>query len=169
MKRLQPSKLDPKSDKCVFVGYPKETIGYYFYHRTEGKVFVAKNGIFLEKEFLAKEVSGRTVQLDEIGESPSQQSGAAPEATPGAATPAGVEEPSSATLDEGASSELAAEPRRSDRIRTQPEWYTGEVLLLDSDEPVTYTEAMMGPDSVKWLNAMKSEIDSMYENQVGTW
>ena len=32
-------------------------------------MFVAKNGVFLEKEFLAKEVSGRTVQLDEISES----------------------------------------------------------------------------------------------------
>ena len=32
-------------------------------------MFVAKNGHFLEKEFLAKEVSGRTVQLDEISES----------------------------------------------------------------------------------------------------
>ena len=24
-------KLDPKSDKCFFVGYPKKTKGYYFY------------------------------------------------------------------------------------------------------------------------------------------
>ena len=39
-------------------------------------------------------------------------------------------------------------------------------MLLDNDEPTTYKEAMMGPDSVKWLNAMKSEIESMYENQV---
>jgi hypothetical protein len=27
-------------------------------------------------------------------------------------------------------------------------------------------EAMMGPDSVKWLDAIKSGIVSMYENQV---
>jgi hypothetical protein len=32
-------------------------------------VFVAKAGHFLEKEFLAKVVSGRTVQVDEISES----------------------------------------------------------------------------------------------------
>ena len=32
-------------------------------------MFVARNGHFLEKEFLAKVVSGRTVQLDEISES----------------------------------------------------------------------------------------------------
>ena len=66
MKNLQPDKLEPKSDKCVFIGYPKETVGYTFYHRFEGKIFVAKNGSFLEKEFLSKEVSGRKVELDEV-------------------------------------------------------------------------------------------------------
>ena len=30
------------------------------------KIFVAKNGSFLEKEFLLKEVSGRKVELDEV-------------------------------------------------------------------------------------------------------
>ena len=30
------------------------------------KIFVAKNGSFLEKEFLSKEVSRRKVELDEI-------------------------------------------------------------------------------------------------------
>ena len=52
--------------KCVFIGYPKETIGYTFYLRSEGKIFVAKNGSFLEKEFLSKEVNGRKVELDEV-------------------------------------------------------------------------------------------------------
>ena len=40
--------------------------GYTFYLRSEGKIFVAKNGSFLEKEFLSKEVSGRKVELDEM-------------------------------------------------------------------------------------------------------
>ena len=66
VKKLQPDKLEPKSEKCVFIGYPKETIGYTFYHRSEGKTFVAKFGNFLEKEFLLKEVSGRKVELDEV-------------------------------------------------------------------------------------------------------
>src|SRR5438128_2202901 len=47
-------KLHAKSDKCYFLGYPRETKGYYFYSREEGKVFVAWNGIFLEKEFFRK-------------------------------------------------------------------------------------------------------------------
>ena len=41
-------------------------------------------------------------------------------------------------------------------------------MLLDHDEPTNYEEAMMGPDSNKWLEAMKSEIGSMYENKVWT-
>ena len=64
VKKFQPNKLEPKSEKCVFIGYPKEIIGYTFYHRSEGRTFVAKFGNFLEKKFLSKEVSGRKVELD---------------------------------------------------------------------------------------------------------
>ena len=46
VKKLQPDNLEHKSEKCVFIGYPKETVGYTFYHRSEGKIFVAKNGSF---------------------------------------------------------------------------------------------------------------------------
>jgi hypothetical protein len=56
-----PDKLKPKAEKCVFIGYPKEMIGYTFYHRSKGKVFVAKDGSFFEKEFLSKEVSASKV------------------------------------------------------------------------------------------------------------
>ena len=66
VKKLQQDKLEPKSEKCVFIGYPKETVGYTFYHRYEGKISIAKNGSFLENEFLSKEVSGRKVELDEV-------------------------------------------------------------------------------------------------------
>ena len=41
-------------------------------------------------------------------------------------------------------------------------------MLLDNSEPSNYEEAMAGPDSNKWLEAMKSEIGSMYENEVWT-
>ncbi|KAK8670922.1 hypothetical protein V6N13_037534 [Hibiscus sabdariffa] len=38
----------------------------------------------------------------------------------------------------------------------------------DQDEPKTYQEAVSSPDSEKWLEAMRSEMDSMPENQVWT-
>ena len=41
-------------------------------------------------------------------------------------------------------------------------------MLLDNDEPTSYGEAMVGPDSDKWLEAMKSEMGSMYEDKVWT-
>ena len=41
-------------------------------------------------------------------------------------------------------------------------------MLLDHDEPTNYEEAMMSPGSAKWLEAMKSEMGSMYENKVWT-
>ena len=61
--------LHPNLDKCIFVGYPKETLGYYFYNQSDGKVFVA-NGVFLEKEFLKGEKSGRMTQLEEVRDEP---------------------------------------------------------------------------------------------------
>ena len=41
-------------------------------------------------------------------------------------------------------------------------------MLLDNTEPTSYGEAMVGPYSDKWLETMKSEIGSMYENKVWT-
>jgi hypothetical protein len=52
------------------VGYPKETLRYYFYNRLEGKVFVAQNGVFLEKKFLKREKSGHKVYLEEVPNEP---------------------------------------------------------------------------------------------------
>ena len=41
-----------------------------------------------------------------------------------------------------------------------------EVMLLENNEPTSYGEAMVGPDSDKWLEAIKSKRGSMYENKV---
>ena len=62
-------KLASKSDECLFVGYPTETKGYYFYIPSENKVFVARNGVFLEREFIFKRVSGSKTSLEEVQES----------------------------------------------------------------------------------------------------
>ena len=67
---------------------PKRNCWYTFYHRSEGKIFVAKSGSFLEKEFLSKEVSGRNVELDEvIVPSPELESGTSQKLVPVIPTP----------------------------------------------------------------------------------
>ena len=114
MKKLQPDKLEPKSEKCVFIGYPKETIGYTFYHRSEGKIFVAKNGSFLEKEFLSKEVSGRKVELDEVTvPSPLLESSSSLKLVLVIPTPISEE---ANHEDHETSDQVTTEPRRSTRV-----------------------------------------------------
>ena len=148
VKCLQSDKLAPKLDKCIFVGYPKETLGYYFYNRSEGKVFVARNGVFLEKEFLKGEKSERTVQLEEVRDEPIGS-----DSTSDANVAEQVEVPMA--------KDAPPQPRRSARLHQA--W---ELLLLENNEPATYAEAVVDPDSVKWKKAMEFEIESMRENQV---
>ena len=73
--------------------------------------------------------------------------------------------------DHETSDQVTTKPRRSSRVRSALEWCSNhvlEVMLLDYDEPTNYEEAMMSPDSMKWLEAMKFEMGSMYENKVST-
>ncbi|KAK9042849.1 hypothetical protein V6N11_071204 [Hibiscus sabdariffa] len=157
VKHQMSTKLEPKSEKCTFVGYPKETKGYYFYN--ENKVFVARTGVFLEKEFLTNSGKSRNIELKEV----QQQQDIEPE----------VEGISQAV--EENPTDLETQPlRRSSRERHEPERYGflvtthGDVILVDQDEPKTYEEAVASPDSEKWLGAMRSKMDSMSDNQVWT-
>jgi hypothetical protein len=169
VKKLQPDKLEPKVEKCVFIGYPKETIGYTFYHRSKSKVFVAKNGSFLEKEFFSKGVNSRKVELDEVIEPSLHElaSGAASETIPVVTSP---NEVGPNDEDHETPKEDTTEPHRSTRTRAAPEWYGDLVVnaIVENDDPATYDEAMMSLYSNKWHEAMKSEMESMYENQVWT-
>jgi hypothetical protein len=108
VKKIQPDKLESKTEKCVFIGYPRDTIGYTFYHSAEGKTFVAKAGTFLEKEFLAKRISGRKVELDEIVD-PSLE-------IPSSATEDVLEPPS--TEEEGADHDNHADLARKTKRRS---------------------------------------------------
>ena len=64
--------------------------------------------------------------------------------------------------------------RKTSRIRSVPERYgfliseQKDVLLIENDEPTTYEESLNSSESDQWLKAMKSEMDSMYTNQVWT-
>ncbi|KAK1670506.1 hypothetical protein QYE76_058665 [Lolium multiflorum] len=55
--------------------------------------------------------------------------------------------------DHETSSEVATEPRRSTRERTTPDWYDPclNLMIVDNndEDPATYEEAMMSPDSSK--------------------
>jgi hypothetical protein len=80
-----------------------------------------------------------------------------PETVP---TPPTAPEAHAFAIGASASAEVVTEPHRLGRLHGPPERYGDKVLLLDNDEPATYKEAMMGPNSIKWLDAIKSAIES---------
>ncbi|GJS80346.1 retrotransposon protein, putative, ty1-copia subclass [Tanacetum coccineum] len=64
----KPKKLEPRSIKCIFIGYPKETMGYFFYYPPENKIFVTRNAKFLENSLMTQEASGSLEDLEIIQE-----------------------------------------------------------------------------------------------------
>ena len=119
----------------------------------------------LLKQVLSRErvsferLSGRKIVLDEVVEPLFQPESSAAQKVV-SVEPTSVEEEVNDD-DHEASDQVTIEPRRPTRMRT---WYGNpvlEVMLLDNDEPTSYGEAMMGPDSEKWFEAMKSEMGSM--------
>lgn len=159
VKRQDVDKLDARSVKCRFIGYPKETMGYYFYHIDEQKLFVARSATFLEREYALDGKGGHEIELKELSNELeiNTELNAIPDPQP----------------------VVTQTPRISSRVRRMPERYygflhenEGELNLLsdckDIEDPLNYNEAMSDIDSQKWLGAMKSEMDSMYTNQVWT-
>ncbi|GJT86317.1 zinc finger, CCHC-type containing protein [Tanacetum coccineum] len=64
----KPNKLEPRSFKCIFIEYPKETMGYYFYNPSKNKVFFARNAEFFESNLIDQEASGSLEDLEIIQE-----------------------------------------------------------------------------------------------------
>ncbi|KAJ9565658.1 hypothetical protein OSB04_001624 [Centaurea solstitialis] len=158
VKRPTSEKLKPKSDKCFFVGYPRTTMGYYFYNPEENKVFVARNGKFLEEKFLSSGNARKDVDLQVVDEE---------NTTPIVEPEIQHEnvEPQSEPIEEVQTQDL----RRSSRVRQEPDRYLGFLVSQDSgdlNEPTSYGEAVSGNESEQWQEAMKAEMQSMYDNQV---
>ena len=95
-------------------------------------------------------MSGRKVELDKvIVPSPELESSLSQNSVLVIPTPISEEANDD---DHETSDQVTTEPLRS--TRSAPEWYGNhvlEVMLLDHDEPTNYEEAMMSPDSAKWL------------------
>ncbi|KAL0294631.1 UNVERIFIED_CONTAM: Retrovirus-related Pol polyprotein from transposon TNT 1-94 [Sesamum radiatum] len=149
VKRLVGDKLDLRSSLCRFVGYPKETAGYYFYDSSEQKVFASRNVVFLEKGFPA-DTRREELLLEESSET----------------TPQTDTVTSSAPI---VPTNDIPVLRRSTRVSQQPERYgfLGLTGQLDND-PKTYGEAISDIDLGRWIEAMKSKMDSMSSNKVWT-
>ncbi|GJY36635.1 putative RNA-directed DNA polymerase [Tanacetum coccineum] len=156
-------KLEARSEKCLFVGYPEESFGYLFYKPKDNVVFVARRGVFLEREMISKEESGSKIDLEEIQESTDEEPIVNTDTQQEVVTPV---KPDDIFL---------PIRRTSGRVSKPPQFYYGfhiekdkisDSTLSELDEPANYKEAMASPEASKWKEAMKSEIQSMYDKQV---
>nr|GEU48090.1 retrovirus-related Pol polyprotein from transposon TNT 1-94 [Tanacetum cinerariifolium] len=57
-------KLEPRSIKYIFIGYPKETMGYSFNYPLKNKVLIAQNAKFLENSLVTQEAKIDEPQSD---------------------------------------------------------------------------------------------------------
>ncbi|GJT81406.1 retrotransposon protein, putative, ty1-copia subclass [Tanacetum coccineum] len=140
VRREAQDKLEARSEKCLFVGYPEESFGYLFYKPKDNVVFVARRGVFLEREMISKEDSGSKIDLEEIQESVDEEPIVNTDSQQEVVTPV---EPNDVSLP----------IRRTSRV-------------IGNWMACKYKEAMASPEAAKWKEAMKSEIQSMYDNQV---
>ncbi|KAJ9556961.1 LOW QUALITY PROTEIN: hypothetical protein OSB04_011575 [Centaurea solstitialis] len=168
VRREAQDKLEPRSERCYFVGYPTNSFGYLFYKPSENKVFVARRAWFLERELISKETSGSQIDIEEIQESTSMETDVGTSSQQQVVEPTVVEPQQRVTKE----SDIQPPPvRRSDRVRHAPERYNllisdGDDTQVAFDEPTSYQEAMADPEAAKWKEAMESEMQSMYDNQV---
>ena len=66
-------KLDVKSIRGRFVGYPKDSLGYCFYLPVEQVFIVSRDVVFLKKEFLKEGGKGKKIMLDKESSKEAQQ------------------------------------------------------------------------------------------------
>ena len=60
------TKLDSRSEVCMFVGYLRETKGDYFYNPKENKVLVSTNVTFLEESYIQDFKPRSKVMLEDM-------------------------------------------------------------------------------------------------------
>ena len=141
-------KLDPKSKKCILLGYGTETKGYRLYDPQSSRVMYSRDVKFNESEFGFEKNPDNEVQADKR------------------VTLELSSEKEESEEDQVDNVEFnvrppARERRAPDRFG---EWVT--MASKDAVEPATVSEALHGPHSEQWREAMQEEIDSLQEHDV---
>ena len=151
-------KLEPRTEVCMFVGYPKGTRGGLFYSSSDKKVFVSINATFLEFDYMTNFKPRSKVVLEELRSDQIRKS------------PSTIDERQSQETTIPIQNILVLRP--NGRVVRLPSRYghEGEVQFLVSvtnqDDPLTYHDAMDDSDKDKWQDALNQEMESMYSNSV---
>ncbi|KAH9679836.1 hypothetical protein KPL71_026295 [Citrus sinensis] len=160
------TKLDPKSRRCIFLGYADGVKGYRLWDPTAHKIVISRDVIFVEDQLQMRDEDDSSVKEKsetipvyvENNPEDSDSSEVAPE----------HEE------QEPVESE-APEICQSTRERRPPTWHSEYVteinvayyLLTEDGEPSTFHEALNSSDVALWITAMQEEIEALHKNK--TW
>ncbi|GJV74059.1 zinc finger, CCHC-type containing protein [Tanacetum coccineum] len=149
-------------------GYPKETMGYYFYYPLENKIFVSQNAEFFENSFMVQEASGSHRLLKMSGSDKGLELIQEEDTQPSENTSEAHNEVAPIEVEP---QNVGVPIRRSARIPQVPDRYgyyvdIEEYELGDLNEPPNYKVALADPESDKWLEAMNTKMQSMKDNQL---
>ncbi|CAJ2662759.1 unnamed protein product [Trifolium pratense] len=175
------SKLDPKSKKCVFVGYSKGVKGFKLWDPVSKKMVLSRDVVF-DEQFMLKQPE----VTESAGGSPNKEAIQVEiEPTPTNNIPQVHQQPPETTTTNndtevlgGATEDLAGENDyqlvrdRERRSVKPPERYGYEdlaayALLTSSGDPSTFREAMASQEKERWMGAMMEEMESLQKNH--TW
>lgn len=174
--KVKRNKLEPKSKRCIFLGY--ESSGYRLYDLTKKEVFRSRDVVFNESVFPGV-TSSRPVEIffpvsDDEAEIEAEKPQLPEEtreihveaeepAAPEVWFEADDEIPQSTTE----SSEAPREPQNDGpafNLRTRlPK--TMSALEVELSEPTTVKQALQSSDSKLWRQAMQDEIDSFNKHE----
>ncbi|KAL2238396.1 UNVERIFIED_CONTAM: Retrovirus-related Pol polyprotein from transposon TNT 1-94 [Sesamum indicum] len=169
-------KLEPRSVKCVFIGYPEGTKGYRLWVRSQPgfKVLISRDVTFNENEFPCLDKT----QLKEKEPTLNKVENHLGDNQEGEGNNKNIAEQTTENENEGVTTEnetttienpLNDYQLTRDRVRRETRIPTklrdfDTALNIELSEPTNVEEAMK---SEKWLSAMKEEMNSLKQNN--TW
>jgi len=155
------TKLDPRSRKCIFLGYADVIKWYYLWDPTARKVIIGRDVVFAENELQSKERNDNTTKetttiliYEKYKENDSFE--------------AKFEHNEQVLIE---SNEI--EVRRSYCQTRQPSWHLDYVMashdpyffLTEEGEPTTFPKAMKSASM--WMITIQEEIEALHRNH--TW
>ncbi|GJX80940.1 zinc finger, CCHC-type containing protein [Tanacetum coccineum] len=151
-------KIGPKSVDCIFIGYAKKSTAYRFIVHESKNPDIQKNTIMESRNASSLKISFLYYQMelgciisrldDKVVQDKRQRN-------------------DNDLQDErqDQTDEEEVEPRRSKRARNEKSFGPDFVSFMVENEPTSYREAVTSSEGQQWREAIKSEIESILQNQ----